>query len=81
MINYEKLCRKGLDKYDEEGDNAYKQASKQASKQGITALFSQIAKLNIIKESKAYSARFRTGRVRPFYLSSPLMPILQQGGE
>lgn len=51
------------------------------SKQGITALFSQIAKLNIIKESKAYSARFRTGRVRPFYLSSPLMPILQQGGE
>ena len=37
-----------------------------AGKQGITALFFQIVKLNIIKESKAYSARFRTGGVRPF---------------
>lgn len=37
-----------------------------AGKQGITALFFQIVKLNIIKESKAYSARFRTGGMRPF---------------
>lgn len=29
---------------------------------------------------KAYSVRFRTGGVRPFYLSS-LLPILQQGGK
>ena len=37
-----------------------------AGKQGITALFFQNVKLNIIKESKAYSARFRTGGMRPF---------------
>ena len=37
-----------------------------AGKQGITALFFQIVKLNIIKESKAYSARFRTGGMRLF---------------
>ena len=29
MINYEKLCRKGLDKYDEEGDNANSQPASQ----------------------------------------------------